>query len=97
MVLRIGFRDSWTLTKHSTNCISCSTSPLHIVPIDFAQLDWVLVALPLSGVSLPAVFAEAPQGTQLAIYKRNNVNILAFSTLAIFESLDLAVLEVCIV
>ena len=44
---------------------------------------------------IPAVFAEAPWSTQLSFYKRADRNVSTFSTLGIFEYLELAILEVC--
>lgn len=44
---------------------------------------------------IPAVFAEARWSTQLSFYKRPDRNVSTFSTLGIFESLELAILDVC--
>lgn len=44
---------------------------------------------------IPAVFAEAQWSTQLSFYKRPDRNMSTFSTLGIFESLELAILDVC--
>lgn len=97
VMLGMQLRDFWMLDQHSTNCATQShqsptSSSYRMTLICEVGCWWYFFSMVYH---IPAVFAEAPWSTQLSFYKRADRNVSTFSTLGIFESLELAILEVC--